>query len=70
MITVTYNERKQSVEENLTLAKLLELEGIDPQEAQGIAIAHNHSVIPRNQWMSLLLEDGDQIDVLQAIQGG
>ena len=70
MITVTYNEKKRRIEENSPLTKLLELEGIDPQKAQGIALAHNLSVIPRNQWISLLLEDGDQIDVLQAIQGG
>ncbi len=70
MITVTYNEKKRSVDENLPLSKLLDLEGIDLQEAQGIAVAHNRSVIPRNKWMSLLLEEGDQIDVLQAIEGG
>jgi len=70
MITVTCNEEKKTIRNDLTLMQLLENRGIDPQTAKGIAIAHNHSVVPRNQWANLTLKEGDQIDVLQAIQGG
>ncbi|MBN4067384.1 sulfur carrier protein ThiS [Simkania negevensis] len=70
MIAVKYNEKKQIVGDNLSLEQLLKTMGIVAHTAKGIAVAHNQTVVPRDQWGSLFLQEGDQIDVLQAIQGG
>lgn len=36
----------------------------------GVAAALNETVVPRAQWPSTLLSDGDRVEVLTAVQGG
>ena len=38
--------------------------------AQGIAVAVNANVVPRSSWAITVLADGDEIEVLTAVQGG
>jgi thiamine biosynthesis protein ThiS len=38
--------------------------------ATGVAAAVNESVVPRSQWSGTLLDDGDRVEVLTAVQGG
>lgn len=46
---------------------LLELVGPVPD---GHAVAVNHEVVPRAQHRTLLLADGDVVDVVTAVAGG
>ncbi|MDN0194747.1 sulfur carrier protein ThiS [Streptomyces sp. S.PNR 29] len=36
----------------------------------GVAAALNETVVPRAQWSSTVLHDGDRVEVLTAVQGG
>ena len=36
----------------------------------GIAAAVNGDVVPRGSWARTLLRDGDQVEVVTAVQGG
>ena len=36
----------------------------------GIAAAVNGDVVPRGSWTATLLRDGDQVEVVTAVQGG
>ena len=36
----------------------------------GVAAAVNETVVPRSQWATTLLADGDRVEVLTAVQGG
>ncbi len=36
----------------------------------GVAIARNSEVVPRSQWHSTALAEGDDIELVTAIQGG
>lgn len=36
----------------------------------GVAAALNETVVPRAQWPSTPLRDGDRVEVLTAVQGG
>ncbi len=36
----------------------------------GVAAAVNGDVIPRGAWAATLLRDGDQVEVVTAVQGG
>jgi sulfur carrier protein len=38
--------------------------------ATGVAAAVNGEVIPRRSWPGMLLRDGDQVEVVTAVQGG
>ena len=36
----------------------------------GVAVAHNSSVVPRSQWHDTSLAEGDDIELVTAVQGG
>lgn len=36
----------------------------------GIAVAVAQDVVPKGQWSSWQLRDGDQVEILTAVQGG
>ena len=36
----------------------------------GIAVARNAGVVPRSQWHSTALADGDDVELVTAVQGG
>ena len=38
--------------------------------ASGVAAAVNGNVVPRGAWAATLLRDGDQVEVVTAVQGG
>jgi sulfur carrier protein len=38
--------------------------------ASGVAAAVNGEVVPRGSWTVTLLRDGDQVEVVTAVQGG
>ena len=38
--------------------------------ATGVAAAVNGEVVPRGSWAATLLRDGDQVEVVTAVQGG
>ncbi len=41
-----------------------------PESRRGVAVAVDGEVVPRGAWASTELEDGQQVEVLQAVQGG
>jgi sulfur carrier protein len=43
--------------------------GLTPAPA-GVAAAVNGDVVPRGSWTVTLLGDGDQVEVVTAVQGG
>ncbi len=52
-----------------TLADAIRLSGAEP-EARGLAVALDGEVVPRSEWGSTALREGQQVEVLAAIQGG
>jgi sulfur carrier protein len=48
---------------------LLKKLGIE-RTATGIAVAINEHVIPRSQWASHKIVNGDQVEIVNAVQGG
>ncbi|MFF1556915.1 sulfur carrier protein ThiS [Streptomyces sp. NPDC058279] len=38
--------------------------------SKGVAAALNETVVPRGRWPHTLLDDGDRVEVLTAVQGG
>ena len=39
-------------------------------DAVGIALAINGRIVHREQWSSIVINDGDKLDVVGAVQGG
>jgi sulfur carrier protein len=64
---IHFNDEPMQCADNLTLAMLLEqISLLKP----GVALAINQRIVPREQWETHLLNDGDQILLFQAIAGG
>ncbi|MFN8548277.1 MAG: sulfur carrier protein ThiS [Candidatus Eisenbacteria bacterium] len=66
-LKVNGDERELNAVE--TLADLLRALALDP-ERPGIAVALNERVIPRRELSHTRVEDGDRVEVIQAVQGG
>jgi len=52
-----------------SLGELLDELGHEPTSG-GIAVALNGKVVPRRDWSSTRLADGDSVEVVGAVQGG
>lgn len=64
---VTLNDQPLELERSISISDLLAQ--LDRQQP-GSALAINQTIIPRNQWTTHYLQDGDDILLFQAIAGG
>ena len=67
---LTINGESRSLTEGSSVNDLLASIAIDPDEAQGIAVAVNEIIVRRNDWYSMILSTGDRVEVVTAQQGG
>jgi sulfur carrier protein len=65
-MNVTVNGKDVQLEENATVATLLDTLGF-PEK--GIAVALDWAVLPRSEW-DRELPDGAKVEVVTAVQGG
>ena len=65
-MNVTINGTTRQVAEGISLRDAVGL----VTAAAGVAAAVNDEVVRRAAWDSTLLADGDQIEILTAVQGG
>jgi sulfur carrier protein len=65
-VKITVNDEAVELDEQTTVAKLLETLGISDK---GIAVAVDWAVLPRSHWQ-LPLSDGAKVEVVTAVQGG
>ncbi len=64
---VKLNEKTYEIAEGTSLEVFLESLGIKPQ---GIAVAVNYNVIPKNKWSATILSDGIELMLIHAVSGG
>jgi len=64
---VTVNGRDRSFETSVSVDGLV---SSLIAARKGVAVAVNGTVVPRSQWTSTALADGDSVEVLTAAQGG
>ena len=70
-LSCTVNGEAWTMQPAATVSDVLQLlvGGADPYR-RGFAAALNGEVVPRSQWASTALHDGDRIEVLTVAQGG
>lgn len=66
---IDLNGRRRDLAEGATLRDAVRESGAD-DEARGVAVALDGEVVPRAEWGSMQLADGQKVEVLAAIQGG
>ncbi|WP_055556290.1 sulfur carrier protein ThiS [Streptomyces sp. NBRC 110028] len=66
-MTVTVNGEPRELPDGTTLDGVV---ATLTQAPSGVAAAVNETVVPRGQWPTTPLGDGDRVEVLTAVQGG
>jgi sulfur carrier protein len=67
-ICVELNGSRADLEQGATVADAVEATGADSD--RGVAVAVDGEVVPRSEWETTRLEDGQRVEVLRAAQGG
>ena len=72
MITVFLNDQKKQLTESMPLSEALKhwQQVEDSFTAEDFAIAINDGFIPRGQYTEVRLNEGDNIELLEPMQGG
>jgi sulfur carrier protein len=68
MTSVTLNGEPTSLPDGATVETAVRESGAEA--ARGVAVAVDGEVVPRGEWELLPLRDGQQVEVLRAVQGG
>jgi len=69
-VEIRLNGEMRSVPPRYPLVDLLRDMDVDPEDATGIAVAINDSVIRRTDWTDIKLAEDDTVEVITAQQGG
>jgi sulfur carrier protein len=65
---ITLNGERRALGEAATIETAVRALG--REDARGMAVALDGEVIPRGQWATTEVRDGQQVEVLHAVQGG
>jgi sulfur carrier protein len=66
-MTIKLNDRYYEVEEGTSLAAFIQSIGLKPD---GIAVAVNFEVVPKNKWAETFLSDNMELMLIHAVSGG
>jgi sulfur carrier protein len=66
-MTITVNGESYDVPEGTTVADLMQLRGA---RERGSAVAVDGGVVPRGDWHRQVLTDGQEVELVHAVQGG
>jgi sulfur carrier protein len=67
-VRIELNGRRVDFEDRATVADAVAASGA--AERRGVAVAVEGEVVPRSEWDATRLREGQQVDVLHAVQGG
>ena len=66
---VMLNGEPRDLRDGATVTDAVDAAGA-PESHAGVAVAVDGEVVPRSEWAARALSDGQQVEVLQAVQGG
>ena len=68
MRVVTINGERRELNEPVTVEGAVVAAGAP--DGRGVAVAVDGEVVPRGQWATTEVREGQQVEVLHAVQGG
>ena len=66
---VILNGEQHDLRDGATVIDAVDASGA-PGSRAGVAVAVDGEVVPRSEWTDHALSEGQQVEVLQAVQGG
>lgn len=67
-IKINNQLKKYSSHGTLTVQELLNIEM--PGKQKGVAVAISNKVVPKTEWATITISEGDEILIIRATQGG
>ena len=67
--TIRLNGERRPLSQGATVTTIVE-KVVTGEGREGIAVAVNGAVVPRPEWSTKELHDGDSIEIVRAVQGG
>ena len=67
MITLTINGRRRELKGPTNLMDFLQTSGVN---RQFVAVAHNGEVLEKESFPRIMLNDGDELEIVQPVGGG
>jgi sulfur carrier protein len=68
MTVITINGERRELDDGATIEAAVRAAGAP--DARGVAVALDGEVVPRREWALTEIRDGQQVEVLRAVQGG
>jgi sulfur carrier protein len=68
MTVVTLNGERRELGDRATIETAVR--AIGTRDGRGVAVALDGEVIPRGEWATTEVRDGQQVEILHAVQGG
>jgi sulfur carrier protein len=68
-VNVILNGEPQALPRGATVDDAVAASGA-PESRHGVAVAVEGEVVPRSEWETTSLQEGQRVEVLQAVQGG
>jgi len=69
MVEIRINGKRSAVDATATVADVVRQYGVD-EDASGVAIAVNDTVVPKREWATRRITAGDVVEIIRAVQGG
>jgi sulfur carrier protein len=69
MTLVVLNGERQELPDGATVESAVIATGA-PADGRGVAAALDGKVVPRGEWSTTAVREGQQVEVLHAVQGG
>jgi sulfur carrier protein len=69
MTAVVINGAKRELPDGATVESAVLAAGA-PEDGRGVAVALDGEVVPRGEWPTTAVQEGQQVEVLHAVQGG
>jgi sulfur carrier protein len=66
---IVLNGEPRELRDRATVVDAVDASGA-PESGDGVAVAVDGEVVPRSRWTDRVLAEGEQVEVLQAVQGG
>jgi len=64
---ITVNGQEETIEEPLNLLAFLQTKGLNPAV---VVLEHNYSLAKKEDWSKIMLQEGDQLEILSFVGGG
>jgi sulfur carrier protein len=68
MTVITINGERRELDDGATIEAAVRAAGAP--DGRGVAVALDGEVVPRREWAFTEIRDGQQVEVLRAVQGG